>query len=71
MQPSNPRMLKYAVKVFTDHRTAATRWYNWIFLPLGLLFQKRLKFTDGLIDLADVYEILLVCRRWPRCLLLP
>jgi len=66
MQPNNPRMLKYAVKVLTEHRIAATRWYNWIFLPLGLLFQKRLKFTDGLIDLTNVYEILVVCRRRKR-----
>jgi len=63
MQPNNPRMLKYAVKVMTEHRTAATRWYNWLFLPLGMLFQKRLKFTDGLMDLTQVYEVLLVCRR--------
>jgi len=63
MQPNNPRTLKYAVKVLTEHRTAATRWYNWVFLPLGLLFQKRLKFENGLLDLANVHEVLLVCRR--------
>jgi len=49
--------------VLTEHRTAATRWYNWVFLPLGLLFQKRLKFENGLMDLTNVYEVLLVCRR--------
>ena len=63
MQPNNPRMLSYGIKVLTEHRVAATRWYNWIFLPLGILFQKRLKFVDGLIDLSGVYEVLLVCRR--------
>jgi len=63
MQPNNPRLLKYAVKVLTEHRRAATRWYNWLFLPLGLLFQKRLKFSAGLIDLAGVCEVLLVCQR--------
>jgi hypothetical protein len=37
--------------------------YNWLFLPLGIVLQKRLKFSDGLIDLDDVHEALLVCRR--------
>jgi hypothetical protein len=63
MQPNNPRMLKYTVKMLTEHRAAATRWYNWLFLPLGLLFQKRLKFADGLMDLHNIYEVLLICRK--------
>ncbi|MBK9990460.1 MAG: class I SAM-dependent methyltransferase [Verrucomicrobia bacterium] len=65
MQPNNPRMLKYTVKMLTEHRAMATRWYNWLLLPLGMLFQKRLKFTEGLMDLSNVYEVLLVCRRKP------
>jgi SAM-dependent methyltransferase len=66
MQPNNPRLLKYAVNVLTKHRKAATRWYNWLFLPIGLLLQKRLKFVDGLADLTEIYEVLLVCRRRKR-----
>lgn len=65
MQPNNPRMLKYTVKMLTEHRAMATRWYNWLLLPLGLLFQKRLRFTEGLMDLRNVYEVLLVCRKVP------
>lgn len=63
MQPNNPSLLKYAVKGMTEHRTIATRCYNWLFLPLGIIFQKRLKFTEGLMDLANVYEVVLVCKR--------
>jgi len=63
MQPNNPRMLRCAVKMLTEHRVAATRWYNWIFFPLGLLLQKRLKWVAGLLDLTAVDEVLLVCRR--------
>jgi SAM-dependent methyltransferase len=66
MQPNNPRLLKYGVKWLTQHRAAAMRWYNWVFMPLGMLFQKRLKFVPGLVDSADVAEIVLVCRRLPR-----
>jgi hypothetical protein len=33
-----------------------------VFLPLGLLLQKRLTGAPGLIDVARVDELLLVCR---------
>ena len=63
MQSNNPRLLRLAVKGLTEHRAAAIRWYNWLFLPIGMLLQKRLRWTNGLMDLAGVHEILLVCRR--------
>jgi SAM-dependent methyltransferase len=66
MQPNNPRLLNYGMKWLTQRRAAAIRWYNWVFMPLGMLFQKRLKFVPGLIDPAGVSEIVLVCRRLPR-----
>jgi SAM-dependent methyltransferase len=66
MQPNNPRLLKFGMKWLTQHRAAAMRWYNWVFMPLGMLFQKQLKFVHGLIDPAGVSEIVLVCRRLPR-----
>lgn len=62
MQTNNPRLLHYAVQALTRHRSVALRCYNWFFFPLGILGQKRLKFTDGLIDLTDVDEVLVVCR---------
>ena len=63
MQSNNPRLLHYAVQGLTRHHSAAVRWYNWLFFPLGMLLQKRLKFADGLMNLTDVHEVLLVCRR--------
>jgi SAM-dependent methyltransferase len=66
MQPNNARLLKYGVRWLTHHRTAAMRWYNWVFMPLGMFFQKRLKFEPGLIATAGVPEIVLVCRRLAR-----
>ena len=39
------------------------RWYNRFLLPLGLLLQRRLAWAPGLIDVAKVDELLLVCRR--------
>jgi SAM-dependent methyltransferase len=63
MQSNNSRLLHYAVQGLIRHPVAALRCYNWLFFPLGLLFQQRLKFTDGLMDLRDVHEVLLMCRR--------
>ena len=61
MQSNNPRLLHHAVQGLIRHPVAALRCYNWLFFPLGLLFQGRLKFTEGLMDLAGVHEVLLVC----------
>jgi SAM-dependent methyltransferase len=63
MQSNSPRLLHYAVQGLTRHPIAALRTYNWFFFPIGLLFQKRLKFADGLMDLTDAHEVLVVCRR--------
>jgi hypothetical protein len=63
MQSNNPRLLRFAVQGLTRHHSAAVRWYNWLFFPLGMLLQKRLKFADGLMDLTKVDEVLLVCQR--------
>lgn len=66
MQTNNPRLLKIGVRWLNEHRAAAMRWYNWIFMPLGMFFQKRLKFVRGLLDTNGVPEIVLVCRRLAR-----
>lgn len=63
MQSSNPRLLKLAVDGLTRHPRIASWSYNWCFFPLGLLLQKPLKFTPGLMDLRSVDEVLFVCRR--------
>jgi hypothetical protein len=41
----------------------AMRWYNGLFLPLGLFLQRPLAWSVGLTDVTNVDEILLVCRR--------
>ena len=63
MQSNNPRLLHFAVQGLTRHPAAASRCYNWLFFPLGLLLQQRLKFSDGWMDLNGVHEVLLVCKR--------
>jgi SAM-dependent methyltransferase len=62
MQSNNPRLLEWAVNGLKRHHSIAVRCYNWLFFPLGLLFQKPLVFREGLMDLSEVDEVLLICR---------
>ncbi|MGA6826064.1 class I SAM-dependent methyltransferase [Nitrospira sp. NS4] len=63
MQPRNGWLLDLAVWSMTHKRAQAMRWYNGLFLPLGLLLQRPLAWGPGLIDVTNVDEVLLVCRR--------
>ncbi len=66
MQPRSGWLLDFAVWGLVHHRAQAMRWYNGLFLPLGLFMQRRLAWVSSLIDVADVDELLLVCRRGRR-----
>lgn len=66
MQPRSGWLLDFAVWGMTHKRAQAMRWYNGLVLPLGLFLQPRLNWASGLIDVANVDEILLVCRRSRR-----
>ncbi|HME73010.1 MAG TPA: class I SAM-dependent methyltransferase [Myxococcota bacterium] len=63
MQPRSRWLLDFAVWGLTHRRVQAMSWYNRLFLPLGLLLQRRLEWAPGLIDVAKVDELLLVCGR--------
>jgi SAM-dependent methyltransferase len=63
MQPSSPRLLAWGQWYLTHHRERAMWWYNRVFMPLGLRFQKPLQWRPGLDHSADVDEILLLCER--------
>jgi SAM-dependent methyltransferase len=66
MQPRSGWLLDFAVWGLTHQRVQAMRWYNELFLPLGLFLQRSLAWAPGLIDVASVDELLLVCRRRRR-----
>jgi SAM-dependent methyltransferase len=66
MQPRSGWLLDFAVWGLAHHQVQAMRWYNGLFLPLGLLLQRRLAWASGLIDVTNVDELLLVCRRGGR-----
>jgi hypothetical protein len=66
MEPQSRWLLDFAVWGLTHRQVQAMRWYNRLFLSIGLLVQRRLACAPGLIDLAKVDELLLVCRRGAR-----
>jgi SAM-dependent methyltransferase len=66
MQPNNTRLLELGVWFLTHRRSAALFWYNRVFLPLAIRFQKPLKFSPGVMGNAEAAEIVLVCRRGKR-----
>ena len=63
MEPRSGKLLDFAVWGLTKRPVQAMRWYNAVFLPLGLLLQPRLTLTPALLDVSTVGEVLLVCRR--------
>lgn len=66
MQPKSSRLLDIGMWFLRRHPRTAMRWYNRVFMPLGLRLQKPLRWADGMIDARGVDEVLLVCRRGNR-----
>ena len=66
MQPPSSRLVNVGMWWLLHHREQAMWWYNRAFMPLGLRFQKALALKPGMIETAEVDEILLVCRRAAR-----
>jgi hypothetical protein len=63
MQPRSSLLLDFSVWALT-HRRERTIWlYDRVFLRLGAWLQKKLELTPGMMDVADVDEVLLVCRK--------
>jgi SAM-dependent methyltransferase len=63
MQPKSSALLDLGIWFLQRHPRTAMRWYNRVFMPLGVALQKPLQWTDGMVDAQGVDEVLLVCRR--------
>lgn len=66
MQPKSSRLLDLGMWFLTHRRARALWWYNHIFMPLGLHFQKKLALIPGMIVAEEADEILLVCQKSDR-----
>lgn len=63
MQPKSSRLLDLGLWFLVHRRERAMWWYNHVFMPLGLRFQGELGLVPGMIDDANVAEVILVCRK--------
>jgi SAM-dependent methyltransferase len=63
MQPRSRMLSRLGAWWLTRRREQAMRWYNRVFMPVALYFEKRLRLVPGMIDVTRVDEVLLVCRR--------
>ncbi len=63
MQPRSSLLLELGMWWLTHRREQAMWWYNRVFMPLGVRFQKELQLGPGMIATEQVDEILLVCRK--------
>jgi SAM-dependent methyltransferase len=62
MQPRSSRLLDLGLWYLVNQRERAMWWYNRVFMPLAVRFQKPLKLVEGLIEDENVDEVLVVCR---------
>jgi SAM-dependent methyltransferase len=62
MRPRSSRLLELGLWYLINQRGRAMWWYNRVFMPLGIRFQKPLKLVQGMIADENVDEVLVVCR---------
>lgn len=62
MQPRSSRVLDLGLWYLIHQRERAMWWYNHVFMPLAVRFQKPLTWVEGLIANERVDEVLVVCR---------
>jgi SAM-dependent methyltransferase len=65
MQPKSSRLLDLGMWCLTHRRETAMWWYNHVFMPFGLRFQKELALVSGMVGTEGVDEVLLVCKKEP------
>ena len=63
MQPRPGFLLDFGVWGLVHRRDRAIWWYDRVILRLGTLLQKKLVLTPGLVDVTDVDEVFLACRK--------
>ena len=63
MRPESSRLVDVGMWFLTHRREQAMWWYNRVFMPLGVRFQKKLALVPGLLDTEHIDEVLLVCRK--------
>ncbi len=63
MQPQSSWLLDLGIWFLTHRRERAMWWYNRVFMPLAVRWQKPLLLQDGMIATDAIDSALLVCRK--------
>jgi len=63
MQPRSSRLTDLGIWYLTHQRERAMWWYNRVFMPLAVRWQRPLTLRDGMIATDAVDSVLLVCRK--------
>jgi SAM-dependent methyltransferase len=63
MRPQSSRLVDVGMWFLTHRRKQAMWWYNRVFMPLGVRWQKQLALAPGLLNTEHIDEVLLVCRK--------
>jgi SAM-dependent methyltransferase len=63
MRPRSSRLFGVGLWFLTHLRAHAMWCYNWFGMTFALRAQPKLELRDGMIEAADVDEVLLLCRR--------
>jgi SAM-dependent methyltransferase len=66
MQARSSRLLDFGMWCLAHRREKAMWWYNHVFMPFGVRFQKKLTLAPGMIDTEKADEVLLVCSKEAR-----
>lgn len=62
MQPRSSRVLDLGLWYLIHQRERAMWWYNHVFMPLAIRFQKPLRLVEGLVVDEGVDEVLVLCK---------
>jgi len=63
MQPKSSRLLDLGMWWLRKKPRFAMWWYNRVFMPLAVRFEKKLKLVDGMMEMSAVDEVFLLCRK--------
>jgi len=66
MKPRSSWLSDFGMRCLLQRRKRAMWYYTHLFMPIGLWFQPRLKFVEGLVAESRIDEILLICRKHAR-----
>jgi SAM-dependent methyltransferase len=61
MKPRSSRLVDWGMSQLQKNPKRALWWYNRVFMPMGLHFQKPLELQTGLMELSALGEVFLVC----------